>query len=117
MMILGVIAASIWIFPYLERFKSHRRFSEVIKTIVAPTAPLFVYADSMNDFNYYTEREAIPILSSPLHFDKLIGRSGNGYLLVKERDLQRLPQISREWIVASETLGGTTWSLVELKKR
>lgn len=117
LMTLGVITTSLWIFPYLEQFKSHRAFSEEIKKIVPPAAPLFVYADSMNDFNYYTEREAIPLLSSPLHVDQLIGRSENGYLLVKERDLKRLPQISREWIVARETLGSTTWSLVELKKR
>jgi len=117
LMTLGVITTSLWIFPYLEQFKSHRAFSEEIKKIVPPAAPLFVYADSMNDFNYYTEREAIPLLSSPLHVDQLIGRSEDGYLLVKERDLKRLPQISREWIVAGETLGSTTWSLVELKKR
>ena len=117
MMTLSVVTASVWIFPYLEQFKSHRAFSQKIKRIVPPTAPLFVYADSMNDFNYYTERETIPILSSPLHVDKLIGRSENGYLLVKERDLKRLPKLSREWIVASETLGSTTWSLVEFKKR
>ena len=117
MMTLSTIAASTSVFPYLEQFKSHRRFSKEIKKIVPPTAPLFVYADSMNDFNYYTEREAIPILSSPLHVDKLIGASDGGYILVKERDLKRLPQISREWIVASETLGSTTWSLAEFKKR
>ena len=117
MMTLSVVTASVWIFPYLEQFKSHRAFSEEIKKMVPPATPLFVYADSMNDFNYYTEREAIPVLSSPLHVDKLIGRSEIGYLLVKERDLKRLPQISRERIVTSETIGNTTWSLVEFKKR
>jgi hypothetical protein len=31
---------------------------------VAPTALLYIYADTMNDFNFYTEREVFPVLSS-----------------------------------------------------
>ncbi|HEX2931126.1 MAG TPA: glycosyltransferase family 39 protein, partial [Candidatus Binatia bacterium] len=103
LMTLSVITASFWIVPYLERFKSHRRFSQEIKKIVPLSSPLFVYADTMNDFNFYLEREAIPVISSPLSVDNLIGRSESRYILVKERDLKKLPQLAREWIVASES--------------
>jgi 4-amino-4-deoxy-L-arabinose transferase-like glycosyltransferase len=113
LMTLSIITASLWVFPYLERFKSHRRFSQEIKKVVPLSSPLFVYADTMNDFNFYLEREAIPVISSPLSVDNLIGRSESGYMLVKERDLEKLPQLSRERIVASESLGSTTWHLVK----
>ncbi|HXF76350.1 MAG TPA: hypothetical protein VNN13_09685, partial [Methylomirabilota bacterium] len=115
MMALGILSAAVTIFPYLERFKSHRAFAYEIKKIVPPTAPLFVYADSMNDFNYYTGKQSIPVISSPRQLDALVGGAG-GYVLVKERDLGALPQLSREWIVASESLGSATWHLIELKR-
>lgn len=115
MMALGILSAAVTIFPYLERFKSHRAFAYEIKKIVPPTAPLFVYADTMNDFNYYTGRLSIPVISSPRQLDALVGGAG-GYILVKERDLGALPHLSREWIVASESLGSATWHLIKFKR-
>jgi hypothetical protein len=44
--------------------RSRRPFSLLIKNTVAPTALLYTYADTMNDFNFYTEREVIPVWSS-----------------------------------------------------
>jgi len=115
MMTLTIITASVWIVPYVERFKSHRGFSQEIKKLVPPTTPLYVYADTMNDFNYYTEREAIPVVTSG-QVEKFTGGLQNGYLLIKQRDLKRLPGISMEGIVASESLGSATWYLLEFKK-
>jgi hypothetical protein len=97
----------------LERFKSHRRFSQEIKKVVPLSSPLFVYADTMNDFNFYLEREVIPVIASSTGVDNLIGRPENGYMLVKERDLEKLPRLAPEWIVASESLGSATWYLVK----
>jgi 4-amino-4-deoxy-L-arabinose transferase-like glycosyltransferase len=115
MMTLTIITASVWIFPYMERFKSHRGFSQEIKKLVTPSTPLYVYADTMNDFNYYTEREAIPVVTSG-QVEKFTGGLQNGYLLIKQRDLKRLPGISMEGIVASESLGSAKWYLLEFKK-
>ncbi len=43
------ICAAVWVFRYLEAFKSRRPFSLLVKNIVAPTAPLYIYVDTMND--------------------------------------------------------------------
>lgn len=115
MMMLTILAASFWLFPYLEQFKSHRSFSLKIQRIVPAAAPLFVYADSMDDFNFYTGREKIPVLVTPAQVGSLrVGRE-KSYLLVKERDLRRLTDLPREWIIESASLGATTWHLVEFE--
>jgi len=117
MMTASILAAVLWIFPYLERFKSSRPFSLEVKKIVPASAPLYVYADTMNDFNYYMEREKIPILPSPAAVDALIAKGENGFMLIKNRDLKRLAQIPRESIVASDRDGSTSWYLIEFKRR
>jgi hypothetical protein len=71
----------------------------------------------MNDFNYYTERERMPILAFPAAVGALITKGENGFMLIKDRDLKRLAQIPREWIVASDRNGSTSWYLIELKRR
>jgi hypothetical protein len=52
MMMASILAAALWIFAYLERFKSPRPFSLEVTKIVSASAPLYGYADTMNDFNY-----------------------------------------------------------------
>ena len=120
MMTSMLLCAVIWIFPYIEPFKSRRFFSLEVNRIVPPTATLYVYADTMNDFNYYTEREAIPVLKSPGEVEKLLAAGKDDYLLIKERDLQRNASIPREKILAPDAVGSTIWYLVALgavKKR
>jgi 4-amino-4-deoxy-L-arabinose transferase-like glycosyltransferase len=116
MMAASVLAVSLWIFPYLERFKSPRPFSLEINQIVPTGAPLYIYADTMNDFNYYTERERMPILSTPAAVEALIAKGENGFMLIKERDLKRLARIPREAIVAADNHGSTTWYLIDFKR-
>lgn len=116
MMVAVVISASYGIFPYLEPFKSDRPFSVAIKRLVLPTAPLYVYADTMNDFNYYSEREIIPVLASPAEAEKLWEGQKHGYLLIKDRDLKKLASIPADWIVASDSRGSRTWYLVEFNR-
>ena len=48
LMTAATVCAALWVFPYLEKFKSRRPFSLLIKNSVAPTAPLCIYADTMN---------------------------------------------------------------------
>lgn len=103
------------VFPYLERFKSPRIFAAMVEATVSPGAPLFIYADAMHDFNYYLEREAIAILLSPAEADALIARREHGYIMITERNLRRVPSLSREWIRASGVdEGNSTWHLLEL---
>jgi 4-amino-4-deoxy-L-arabinose transferase-like glycosyltransferase len=116
MMVAIVISVTYRIFPYLEQFKSDRPLSQTIKRIVPPSAPLYVYADTMNDFNYYSEREVIPVIRSSTQVEKLPGFSETSFLLIKERDLKRVPMIPAKWIVATDSTGGNPWHLVEFKK-
>src|SRR5438270_281447 len=74
MMALTVIGASISIMPYLENFKSPRPFAQKVMGIVPPTAPIYIYADTMNDFNYYTGREVIPVLPAASAVDAWLAR-------------------------------------------
>ena len=115
MMALTVLCAAIWLMPYLENFKSPRLFSQQVNQIVPATLPVYVYADTMNDFNFYMGREIMPILSTPLAVDALLARGQPGYLLIKERDLRRLPKLPRKWIITSEARSGTPWHLVEIR--
>ena len=115
MMTSTLLCAVIWIFPYIEPFKSRRFFSMEVKRIVPATATLYVYADTMNDFNYYTARETIPVLKSPDEVGKLLAAGKDDYLLIKERDLKRIASIPRETILATDAVGSTIWYLVALE--
>jgi 4-amino-4-deoxy-L-arabinose transferase-like glycosyltransferase len=116
MMVAIVLSVIYGIFPYLEQFKSDRPFAQMINRIVPSSAPLYVYADTMDDFNYYSEREVIPVIRSSLQVEKLSGLSENSYLLIKDRDLKRMPMIPAKWIVATDSTVGKTWYLIEFKK-
>jgi 4-amino-4-deoxy-L-arabinose transferase-like glycosyltransferase len=109
-----VVGASIWILPYINHFKSPRPFSMQVKKIVPTTSPLYIYADRMNDFNFYTEREKIAVLSSPGEVEKAREQSAAGYLLIKERDLKLLSELGRERVVARDSVGSEIWNLITL---
>jgi 4-amino-4-deoxy-L-arabinose transferase-like glycosyltransferase len=115
LMTLITVSISIQILPYVNQFKSRRPFSLQIKKIVPATAPLYIYADTMNDFNFYTQRKVIPVLSSPAEVANALNQSGNSYLLIKERDLKILSMFEPEKVVATDSVGSTTWTLIALK--
>jgi 4-amino-4-deoxy-L-arabinose transferase-like glycosyltransferase len=116
LMTLSIIAAALWILPYLENFKSPRAFALEIKRLVPVSVPLYIYADTMHNFNYYAEREVIPLLTSPAVLEKLLQTGQSGFLLVRERDFARLPMLSRTWVIASDRKGRMPWHLVEFKR-
>jgi 4-amino-4-deoxy-L-arabinose transferase-like glycosyltransferase len=89
MMLLTTVAAALWLFPYLERFKSQRRFALEVSRMVPGSAPLYVYADGTHDFNFYTQREEIPVLISPTQIESLRARPEKSYLLIRGRDLKK----------------------------
>lgn len=70
----------------------------------------------MNDFNYYTERESIPVLSSSGEVAQASRQHGEGYLLIKERDLAKIGVLDREQIVTTGAVGSTIWYLVSLNE-
>jgi 4-amino-4-deoxy-L-arabinose transferase-like glycosyltransferase len=114
MMLLLTLASVYWLLPYIEQFKSHRAFSAQVRRMVSPSAPLYVFQDRMNDFNFYMERAEIPVLAAEADIMRLRDGGEASYLLIKERDLRRLKDSPRRWIIASAAIGSTTWHLLEI---
>lgn len=117
MMAVTAVCASIWIMPYLESFKSPKMFAQKVARMVPPGAPIFIYADTMNDFNYYTGREVISVLPTSKDVDAMLAQGADGYVLVKDRDLRRLTQLARDWVIASDERFSATWYLVKVPAR
>jgi len=116
LMTLSIATVALWLFPFLEEFKSPQSFALEIKRLVPAPARLYIYADTMHDFNYYAERESIPVLATPAAVDRLLVASQPGFLLVKARDLDRLPMLPRGWVIASDRKGRMPWHLVQLNR-
>jgi 4-amino-4-deoxy-L-arabinose transferase-like glycosyltransferase len=112
LMTLATVCLSIWIFPYVDQFKSGRLLSMEVKKIVPATARLYIYDDTMHDFHFYTEREIIAVLSSRSEVLEVSRVRGNRYLLIKDPDLKTLNIFRPEQIMLTQTVGSTTWNLV-----
>jgi hypothetical protein len=110
--LLTMVYTAGWVLPAVDLYKSPRTFALQVRRIVPPEEPLFIYADTMNDFNFYLERETIPVLSSPEQLEKTIARARRVYLLVRERDLRKLPAGTESTILAENRVGGKDWRLV-----
>jgi 4-amino-4-deoxy-L-arabinose transferase-like glycosyltransferase len=114
MMVFTLLCVALWIFPYVERFKSYRPFALEINRIVPVTAKIYIYADTMNDFNYYTGREVMPVVHSPAEVKEILAAGSGAYLLVKDSDLESLDVITPERIVKKQTSRDTVWNLIAL---
>jgi 4-amino-4-deoxy-L-arabinose transferase-like glycosyltransferase len=112
-MVVGVMAASIWVLPYVDRYKSPRPLSLAVNRIVSPGAPLYVYADTMNDYNFYMKREVIPIIPARRGGEELL-RAEPGFLLIRERDFERLRLSLEGNILLEQPVGGENWYLLAL---
>jgi 4-amino-4-deoxy-L-arabinose transferase-like glycosyltransferase len=117
MMTSTLLCAVLWIFPYIEVFKSRRPFSIELKRIVPATATLYVYADTMNDFNFYTEREIIPVVATQPQLEGLLSQHPDSYLLVRERDFEKVHRVAKAKIIVSRPVGGNNWYLISLDRR
>jgi 4-amino-4-deoxy-L-arabinose transferase-like glycosyltransferase len=116
-MTLGTLAASLWLLPFLESYKSPRPFSMEVNKRTPRTATLYVYADTMNDYNFYMEREVIPVIKSQAELQKLLLKEQGGYLLIKGRDLARTRLVNRSRIILQQGSEGRAWYLIALGER
>jgi len=114
--VLGMLCVSVWILPFLDSYKSGKPFSLLIKKTVPLTQPLYIYADTMNDFNFYTEREIISVLSSPAEVEKVASGAKMAYVLIKERDLSRVDIGVEGKVLAESRLGDKKWYLVLVRR-
>jgi 4-amino-4-deoxy-L-arabinose transferase-like glycosyltransferase len=113
-MVATLLCAVMWIFPYIEQFKSRRFFSAEIERIVPATSQLYIYSDEMNDFNYYLGREVIAVLHSRAEVEELLAADTGAHMLIKGSDVKRLGIISPERIRITGPVGSTVWNLVAL---
>ena len=68
----------------------------------------------MHHFNFYTEREIIPVLSSPAEVEDAHGQLGSSYMLIKRKDLKQLSTLDPGEILMIDSIGRTSWSLIAL---
>jgi len=115
-LLLGMLCVSVWILPFIDSYKSGKPFSLMVKKTVPPTQPLYIYADTMNDFNFYTEREVVSVLSSPAEVEGVVSRTKTAYLLVKEKELSAVKAGGEEEILAESWVGGKKWYLVLVRR-
>jgi 4-amino-4-deoxy-L-arabinose transferase-like glycosyltransferase len=113
-MVCTLLCAVIWIFPYIEQFKSRRFLAMEIQRIVPAGSTVYIYDNAMNDFNYYTQRKVIPVLHSRTDVEQRLTGDSGAYLLIKSIDLKKLGVISPERIRLRRRLGETLWNLVAL---
>lgn len=114
--LLGALCASILILPFIDPYKSARSFAVLVKKTVPLTQPLYIYADTMNDFNFYAEREVIPILSSRAEIESVLSQAPSAYMLVRERDLKSLDLEKRGKSIATHRVGNKEWHLVLMQR-
>jgi hypothetical protein len=113
---LTVIVATVWLVPFIDRFKSPRPVAIEIARRLASTTPLFIYADTMNDYNFYTVREIIPVIPPGVDLAKLRAKNSSGYLLIKAKDLLNVGSTIRNAIEIDHRAAGRAWYLVPLNQ-
>jgi 4-amino-4-deoxy-L-arabinose transferase-like glycosyltransferase len=116
-MLLSALTASAWLLPFIDQFKSPRPLALKVKSTIPPAAPLFIYADTMNDYNFYMQREVLVVVPTLAELEKLMRQEKSGYMLIKQKDLDRLPSMLRGRIVLKEDVEGRNWYLIALGDR
>jgi 4-amino-4-deoxy-L-arabinose transferase-like glycosyltransferase len=116
-MLLGVLTASVWLLPFIDQFKSPRSFALKVKSKIPATAQLFIYADTMNDYNFYMERTVISVVRSLAELQKLLVQEQPAYMLIKQKDLDGSQLITGDRIILQEGTGERAWCLIALGHR
>lgn len=112
--LLGMLCAAAWILPFIDQYKSPRPFALLVKKSAPSNQPLYIYADTMNDFNFYTEREAIPVVPSQTELNGMIAQGKMAYMLIRDRDLKKLSMKGTATVLAVDRIGDKRWVLMKL---
>ena len=112
---MAVTAAALWLFPFIDRFKSTRPVANEIARRLEVTTPLFIYADTMHDFNFYTRRERILVIPSAAELARLRAENPTGYMLIKAKDLRHLGNEIKDVIEVDRRAAGRSWYLLPLR--
>lgn len=114
--LLGMLYAAVWLLPFIDQYKSPKPFALHVKRTVPSAEPLYIFADTMNDFNFYTEREIIPVLSSQAELGNVMSQVKTAYMLIRERDLKKV-NVEEARVIAVGRVGDKKWHLVRLARQ
>ena len=110
----AVCISGIGLLPHLDRYKSPRAMGEFIQREISAKAPVYIYQNTMSDFNYYAHRETIPVLRSMEALEQVSLQGQETYLLISERDLKKVRLGLLQSIVTERQVGETKWHLAKL---
>jgi hypothetical protein len=108
-----VSCAGLWVMPAVNEYKSPQILARSINKIMRPSDSLYIYRDTMNDFNFYLRREIIPVLSGPGDLS-VLEKEPNSYLLIRDRGVERLlSETTPRWtFLLKAQVGSKNWLLV-----
>jgi ribosomal protein L32E len=75
---------------------------------------VYVFKSTMADFNYYAQREKIPVVGSADEVKKLMSSGQEAYLIVNEKDLKKFKLDSMFNAVTEYQIGEKKWYLLRL---
>lgn len=108
------LVASIAVFPYLDRYKSPRSVGEFVKSNLPSDARVYVLNSTMADFNYYAQRETLPVVSSVGDLKKLTPPGQAAYLIADGKELKRFDPNAVFNIVTIQQIGEKKWYLLRI---
>lgn len=108
------LVASIAVFPYLDQYKSPRPIGEFVRSHLAADARVYVFKSTMADFNFYAQRETIPVVNSADDVRKLMSSRQEAYLIVNDKDLKQFEFDSMFNAVTEYQIGEKKWYLLRL---
>ena len=115
-LLMGVsLVGAVGILPYLDKYKSPRAVGEFVRNHVPESMPVYIFQSTMSDFNYYSRRDNIPVVSSEDGIAKLAASDSQAYLLISEKDLKEVKRLKENRdIVTEERVGERKWYLLRL---
>ena len=111
---VAFMISGVGILPYFDKYKSPRLLAELVKSEIPKAAQLFIFRSTMTDFNYYAQRETIPVLETQADLDKAAAQYQPAYLLINEKDLKYLNAARSLPRVTEKQVGDRTWYLLNL---
>jgi 4-amino-4-deoxy-L-arabinose transferase-like glycosyltransferase len=110
---VGMIAG-VGVLPRLNPYKSPRPVGDYIRWRLPAASQVYVYQSTMADFNYYAQRERIPVVPSEKKLETLLATSAGSFLLINNKDLPEIEATAPRQIVAEYRIGDRKWYIVRL---
>ena len=106
------LIASTRVLPLLNRYKSPRPIGWTVQSEVPSDTRVYVFRSTMADFNYYSQRNEIPVVESVEQLES--ERATNCYLIINERDLRKLDRVPDFAKISEHQVGERKWYVLKL---